>query len=151
MEAGDLVRLPDPNAPALSPEKQQLALEWGGRHPYLLQLAGLWLWEARRKDRPVDWAKQKFDEQAEFLLQDEQAEFSRQKIFGSRRLWSLLKWLFLDFPTKVGSLGRLIGANWAELGDRIFGYIIIMSIVALAFGLASLDEIRNFLEQAFGG
>lgn len=151
MEAEDLVRLPDPNNSALSPEKQQLALEWGGRHPYLLQLAGLWLWEARRKDRPVDWAKQKFDEQAEFLLQDEQAEFSRQKRFGLRRWWLPLKWLFVDFPRKFGSLGSLIGANWAEIGDRIFGYIIIMSIAALAFGWARWDEIKELLEKAIGG
>ena len=141
LEAGDLVRLPDPNDPALSPEKQDLALEWGGRDPYLLQLAGFWLWEARRQDRLVDWAKQKFDEQAQRFLKNR---------LRPSRWWLPLKWLFWDLPRKVGSLGRLIGANWAEIGDRIFGSVILITLGALALGKVPWDKVKYVLEKAIG-
>ena len=65
-EARDLVRLPKTTIPgkqeALSENEQQTALEWGGKNPYLLQLAGLCLWDAQRLNRNIDWAKRKFNE-----------------------------------------------------------------------------------------
>ena len=141
MAARDLVRLPDPNAPALSPEKQDLALEWGGRHPYLLQLAGLWLWEARQQDRPESWAKQKFDEQAQRFLKNR---------LHRRRWWLPLKWLW-DLPLKVGSLARLIGANWSDIGDRIFGSVILIGLSAFALDKVPWETVKDFLLKAIGG
>lgn len=145
LEAGDLVRLPDPNDPALSPEKQDLALEWGGRHPYLLQLAGFWLWEARRQDRLVDWAKQEFDEQAQRFLKNG---------LRPRRWWLPLKWLFVDLPIKVGKAAKFIGEKRDAVSTWVGGAtIIIVAIIALAaiaFGWARWDEIKGLLEKAIG-
>ncbi|CAK8720702.1 hypothetical protein GMJAKD_09990 [Candidatus Electrothrix aarhusensis] len=62
-EAEELVRLPVDGEPALDGEKRQLALTWGGRHPYLLQMAGLFLWEARQGGKNNRWAKKRFEEQ----------------------------------------------------------------------------------------
>lgn len=62
-EAEELVRLPVDGEPALDSEKRQLALAWGGRHPYLLQMAGLFLWEARQGGKSNRWAKKRFEEQ----------------------------------------------------------------------------------------
>ena len=62
-EAEELVCLPVDGEPALDPEERQLALEWGGRHPLRLQLAGLSLWEAREAGKGVRWAKKLFREQ----------------------------------------------------------------------------------------
>ncbi|MCI5126157.1 MAG: ATP-binding protein [Candidatus Electrothrix sp. AR5] len=62
-EAEELVRLPVKGEPALDPEERQLALDWGGRHPLQLQLAGLSLWEAREAGKSIRWAKKLFREQ----------------------------------------------------------------------------------------
>ncbi|MCI5168422.1 MAG: ATP-binding protein [Candidatus Electrothrix sp. GM3_4] len=62
-EAEELVRLPVDGESALDPEERQLALGWGGRHPYLLQLAGTLLLEARQLGKKTAWAKRRFEEQ----------------------------------------------------------------------------------------
>ena len=55
--------LPVDGEPALDSEERQLALDWGGRHPYLLQMAGLLLWEAGQGGKSNRWAKKHFEEQ----------------------------------------------------------------------------------------
>jgi len=62
-EAEELVRLPVDGEPALDAEKRQLALDWGGRHPYLLQMAGTVLFEAHQLGKSIRWAKKRFKEQ----------------------------------------------------------------------------------------
>lgn len=62
-EAEKLVRLPVDGEPALDPEERQLALDWGGRHPYLLQMAGTVLFEAHQLGKSIRWAKKRFREQ----------------------------------------------------------------------------------------
>lgn len=146
MEARDLVRLPQTTVPgtsaALSPEKQQLALEWGGRHPYFLQLAGSFLWEARRQDREVKWAKQQFDREVQ------RAPISR---FNPPRWWRPLRWLFWDLPVKIGSLAKLIGGTWDDIGNWIFGVVILISLAALLLGKVPWERVKDLLEKALGG
>lgn len=140
MEAIDLVRLPNPNAPALSPEKQKLALEWGGRHPYLLQLAGSFLWEARRQDRDVSWAKQQFDREAQRGL--------------VRRWWRPLRLLFWDLPLKLGSLANSIRRNWGSIKIWISGIVILICValflLGMPNGMANLQQLKVLLEKALG-
>ena len=50
--------------PALNTQEQRLVQQWGGRHPYLLQLAASLLYEARQTEREVNWAKAEFDKEA---------------------------------------------------------------------------------------
>ncbi|MCI5130919.1 MAG: hypothetical protein D3904_05205, partial [Candidatus Electrothrix sp. EH2] len=62
-EAEELLRLPMPGRedfPALSTSDQKLARKWGGRHPYLLQLAAISLVEARQFRKKTAWAKRHF-------------------------------------------------------------------------------------------
>lgn len=65
-EARELVSLPErTGVPAvLSRYEQRLARNWGGCHPFLLQLAGSFLWEARQLGQDVKWAKAKFEQEA---------------------------------------------------------------------------------------
>ena len=60
-EAEELLRLPLDGEPALDPEERQLARQWGGRHPLLLQQAALSLWEARQDSKSIRWAKKRFE------------------------------------------------------------------------------------------
>lgn len=70
-EAEQLICLPAstiPSAtPALSIQEQSLMRQWGGRHPYLLQLAGGLLYQARQSGRDVSWAKAEFQKEARLV------------------------------------------------------------------------------------
>ena len=67
-EAADhLVNLPMPERealPALQASDQKLARQWGGRHPYLLQLAAGELFDARQCGKDTRWAEKRFLEQS---------------------------------------------------------------------------------------
>ncbi len=124
MEAMDLVRLPqttDPSLqPALSPEKQQIAIQWGGRHPYLLQLAGLWLWEAKKGDRPVKWAKQQFDQQAKRV--------PGWRLDG-RRIWRGFRWVIWDLPKGLFGVTKTIGVGFNEVIGMGIGLMVIVVFI----------------------
>jgi AAA+ ATPase superfamily predicted ATPase len=62
-EAEELVRLPGGGEPVLDQEEQGLAQQWGGRHPYLLQVAATALFEARQLRKRTAWAKKQFEVQ----------------------------------------------------------------------------------------
>jgi hypothetical protein len=49
----------------LSTEEQQLARDWGKGYPFLLQLAGYSLYEARQHGKSITLAKQEFEKQAQ--------------------------------------------------------------------------------------
>jgi hypothetical protein len=49
---------------ALSSQEQQLVRQWGGRHPYLLQVAATLLYEAHQLGQDVSWAKAEFQKEA---------------------------------------------------------------------------------------
>lgn len=67
-EAQALLHLPASTVkgatPALNTQEQSLVQQWGGRHPYLLQLAASLLYEARQTERDEGWAKAEFDKEA---------------------------------------------------------------------------------------
>lgn len=58
-EAIELSRLPtrSTNGAALSVDEQSHAQQWGDRHPYKLQLAAYYLWEARQQGKPIKWVQ----------------------------------------------------------------------------------------------
>ncbi|MEW6493586.1 MAG: AAA-like domain-containing protein [Cyanobacteriota bacterium] len=67
-EAKTLICLPASTVkgatPALNSQEQHLVQQWGGRHPYLLQLAASLLYEARQTQQDEGWAKAEFEKQA---------------------------------------------------------------------------------------
>ena len=87
-EAKELVSLPERMGvtPALSTEEQHLVREWGGCHPFLLQLAASLLWEARQKGQDISRVREKFEQIA-------------RKI--PKRFWKI--------PTRLDDFGRKYG------------------------------------------
>lgn len=140
-EAMDLVRLPhttDRNLePALSPEKQQTALKWGGRHPYLLQLAAGCLWEAGRRDRPVEWAKQEFDREA-------------KRVPGWRldwrRIWRGFRWVILGLKSLLG-VPQTIGAGFNKVIEFGIGVIVIVVVILALLGLISWLDVSQQIKE----
>jgi AAA+ ATPase superfamily predicted ATPase/V8-like Glu-specific endopeptidase len=65
-EVTELVCLKDSlGRTVLSTEEQQLARDWGKHHPFLLQLAGHSLYEARQQGKGTAYAQQEFEKQAQ--------------------------------------------------------------------------------------
>jgi uncharacterized protein len=65
-EVTELVCLKDSLGQAvLSTDEQQLVRKWGQNHPFLLQLAGHSLYEAKQQGKNQTWAKQEFEKQAQ--------------------------------------------------------------------------------------
>ncbi|MCT7993035.1 AAA-like domain-containing protein [Laspinema olomoucense] len=147
-EAEDLVRLPTTIdrslPPALSPEKQQIALQWGGKHPYFLQLAGLWLWEANKGDRPLEWAKHQFDQQAKRVP---------GRRLDWRRIWHGFRWVILGFKSLLG-VPQTIGAGVNKVIEFGIGFIVIVVVSLALLGLISwLDvsqQIKGLLCSTWG-
>lgn len=67
-EAQALVCLPASKianiTPTLTIQEQKLAMQWGKRHPYLLQLAASLLYEARQLGQDESWTKAEFNKEA---------------------------------------------------------------------------------------
>ena len=143
-EARDLVRLPQTTIPGsqevLNENEQQTALEWGGKNPYLLQLAGLYLWEAKQSSKDINWAKERFDRQARGIS-------TNHSIW--RKCLLFLKWVFWHLPVKLGQIGKFVGTNLGDIGDGIVGWSVIGIITFVVFQIVPpesiIDAVKNIL------
>lgn len=129
-EAKDLVRLPHPDRPALGEEKRALALQWGDRHPCLLQIAAWCLWEAKKLDHSHEWAKRQFEERK----------------LGIPRSRSPLKWT-IHAVMGLGSFGQAIGDNIDDWGNFLKGMFILLLIVALGTGAANWQQVKGWFDN----
>lgn len=144
-EATDLMRLPEHKIPgataALSPERQKLGLAWGERHPLLLQLAGLWLWEAQQHSRPDEWARQKFEQEAQRVPQ------SGVTMRRLKRPVHLLLWL----PMKLGQMARFVGDKLDDTSNLIAGTVILIVAILVVLKVVPFEELLQRVKNAVGG
>ncbi|HEY9611148.1 hypothetical protein [Allocoleopsis sp.] len=144
-EAMDLVRLPKTTVSgeeaALREEKQKLAIEWAGRHPYLLQLAGRCLWEARQLDRDADWARKQFEQEAQRLPQNQ----------FHHKWWHPLRWLVWDIPVRLGSLAKFIGGTVDEVKSWITGLVILTAMILVVLRVVPWERVKDVFQKAMGG
>lgn len=103
-EAEELVNLPAKtgSTAALNIEEQRLAREWGGCHPYLLQLAASCLWEARQQKQDISWAKARFKKQARSVPKPLLKIPSRLRKFAKRYGWIVI--IILAFVVLISVL-----------------------------------------------
>ena len=137
-EAIELSRLPTrfTNSAALSVDEQNHAQQWGNRHPYKLQLAGYYLWEARQQGKAIKWAKQQFEQQ-----------LANPKSKAKGKWWqSLLGWLW-DIPLRLGRLSTFIGTNWDDVQNRIMGMLILIVIGLGLVGVLNWSEVQCWLKK----
>ncbi|MFP5272529.1 nSTAND1 domain-containing NTPase [Coleofasciculus sp.] len=144
-EATDLMRLPENKiqgaTEALSPERQKLALAWGGRHPFLLQLAGCWLWEAQQHSRPDEWARQKFEQEAQ------RVPHSGVTMRRLKRPVRLLLWL----PMKLGQMARFVGDKLDDTSNLIAGMVILVVAILVVLKVLPFEELLQRVKDAVGG
>jgi AAA+ ATPase superfamily predicted ATPase len=144
-EAQKLVTLPKGTIagaiPALNETNQRLALEWGERHPVLLQLAGRYLWEAQQYRKEVKWARQKFQDQARAVLQLSTPPKRPQKF------WHLVRWLVWDMPIWVGNLTKNFGLKFDEIFTWLIGLIVIVVMIMFFRGIIPGDIVSDFFKK----
>ncbi|XZF61196.1 MAG: AAA-like domain-containing protein [Gloeotrichia echinulata DVL01] len=142
-EARDLVRLPQTtirdSQAVLNDQEQQIALDWGGKNPYLLQLAGLCLWEAKQSNNDINWAKKNFDRQASRIS-------ARQ--YGWRNWLSFLKFVFLRLPAKLGEVVKFIGNNVSVISAWLMGASIIVVVILAALGILHWEDVIKVIKKA---
>jgi len=146
-EAQKLVELPKGTIagaiPALTETNQRLALEWGERHPVLLQLAGRYLWEAQQHCKNVTWAKQNFQNQARVVLQLPTRPKRPQKF------WHLLRWLGWDMPIWVGNFAKNFGLKLDDIFTWLMGTSLIIVAIMCVAGIVTennfFDLFKKFL------
>jgi hypothetical protein len=144
-EAEALARLPlqDPNpAPFWTEEHGKLMLEWGDRHPYLLQLAGSYLWDSQSltpRARRKIW--QRFQQQASGVPGDWHSP--RQWRRGIGRVLAPVIWL--------GKLARGIGSGLDDVGNAVAGMVVLVALGAVVLGVAHWKAVLEFIQQVLGG
>ncbi|WYL96057.1 MAG: AAA-like domain-containing protein [Gloeotrichia echinulata IR180] len=141
-EARDLVRLPQTTIggqAVLNDQEQQIALDWGGKNPYLLQLAGLCLWEAKQSNNDINWAKKNFDLQASRIS-------ARQ--YGWRNWLSFLKFVFLRSPAKLGEVVQFIGNNVSVISAWLIGASIFVVVILAALGILHWEDVIKVIKKA---
>jgi hypothetical protein len=129
---------PPNDKPALERHSRQLALELGGHHPFFLQMAAHFAFEAQLFDKDDAWIKAQFQQQAAHHHQ----WWQRLLTYISGHLWTGPEWL----GRIVGWLGGLID----ELGKRIVGLILLFLIILWLFGVITDRPILQWLLQAIG-
>jgi uncharacterized protein len=128
-ESCDLVRLPH-GCPALSETRQKTALAWGKNHPYLLQLAGLCLWEAHQQDYPESLAEEKF------------RALSKDIPKNSKKS----KWVYLQI-VKLGKFGQKIGDGVDDAGNFFKGMTIILMVLLVLLGMVKWKDFSGFFQN----
>jgi hypothetical protein len=142
-EAEELLLLPSPLAPALEPEERKLAQRWGGKMPWQLQLAALFLFDARRDGKSTAWAKKKFDKERSRRMQ-----MPEQPRFLSVPPW--LRAVFWDFPRWLGSLIPWLGRIFGDTASFINGWLLILLIIACVFKYAGVADVFAYARKLAG-
>jgi uncharacterized protein len=128
-EASDLVRLPQGN-PALSDPRQKTALDWGDKHPYLLQSAGKYLWEAQQHGHSESWAEEKF----------------KMEVKNVQRSRNILK-RGISAVAELGKFAKKVGGGVSGAGDLVTGIMIIVLSIALIGGVVNISDIGGFCKN----
>ncbi|MGF1676192.1 MAG: AAA-like domain-containing protein [Rivularia sp. (in: cyanobacteria)] len=121
--------------PALTEQEQNLVQQWGKRHPYFIQLAGYYLYEARQTGKDIEWAKRQFKNQV--------SKYSSELKLS--RLHSLPKWLW----KLINFIG--ICANFVENSAKsVIGMVIILAVILVVFKAIKLDEFIEIFKTVLG-
>jgi uncharacterized protein len=141
-EAKDLVCLPASTIPGsstiLGVRDQELVRELGGNHPFLLQIAGSLVCEARQQGQNESWVKKRFTIESQRLPKSK-----------SRWLYSL-RWFIWDVPMRLGKLPKFIGGAVDDLSNWIVGLVILILPILVLVGVLHWNEVWDFMRDKLG-
>ena len=128
VELGDSRRTD--RAVAIGEERQKLALKWGEGKPCLLQIAGLYLWEARSQDHDNKWAKAKFDQEAKHIQRD------RNPVR-----------VVVRNVSQVGGLAQRIGDTIDDRGNFMKGAFILVILGLTMTRVVPWETVQNWVKD----
>lgn len=127
--------------PALGLTDRKLAADLGKHHPFFLQMAAHYVYEAQTRGHDEDWVRRQFAAQAK----DHK---------GLRQTLRNLRDRLLAGPATLGRLAGRIGSTWDTISNTALGIVIIIAIVVIPIlallGLANAREIIAALLAALG-
>lgn len=141
VEASKLVRLPSDVAggqPALGVKDQELVRKLGGQHPFLLQMAAYFVYEAQVAGRDEAWVRAQFQRQA--------AEHRGFRVAAKR----LATWLLLTAPAGIGRLAGWLGARQDEVRNRVVGALIVLIVILALTGVFPIQGLLRWITTALG-
>jgi len=118
----------------MSENEQALICRWGGNNPYRLQLAGFFLFEAKRQEKDEQWAKRKFDEQLDFLKSSSQSILLEKS--GS-------------FLSTLGNIAEKVAEFINEWRTKIGGILIVVVIILYLLDAISIKHLIAGLMSIF--
>jgi uncharacterized protein len=129
-EVTELLRLSTSATPTtqvtLSVDEQHTARRWGGRHPYLLQLAASLLWQARQQGKNQRWAKAQFEQERKRLP---------HTVWWQHPWTKPLAWLLWRFPQLLGSWVLWVGGSVDDLKKGALGIITLLALTVVIISL----------------
>lgn len=143
-EVKDLLRLPASTVncatPVLSMDEQLLTQQLGGNHPFLLQIAGSLVYEARQNGHDKEWVKKQF--------------YSASKRLPSQRNhqgWlRRVRWLVWDLPVSLGKIPKFIGNAVDDVSNWIIGLVILLMPIFVIVGLLNWNQVWDFIHDKLG-
>jgi uncharacterized protein len=141
-EATDLARLPASTVKgatsALGMHEQKLMRQLGGNHPFLLQKAGILLWEAQQQGKDESWVKRKFAEGLK-LTPKSQKNFLRLTL---RVIW--------DLPVFLGKVPKFIGGISGNAFAWLGGLAILFFLYLVIKGDKNSQQLLDFVLHKLG-
>lgn len=140
-EARELVMLPADvtgGPPALGVRDQELALSLGGRHPFFLQMAAHYVFEAQVTGRDEDWVRTRFRRQA--------GPYRRLR----RRLGQWMARQVWQAPAWLGRTAGWLGATCDDVRNWIVGILILLLVILFLTGVLPMQEFLTWLFQVLG-
>ena len=102
-----------------NPQQKKKMRAWGKKHPYLLQLAGVCLWEAQEAGKNEQFAQQQFEKDKELNLSS--APLPRPRGFAK----------FLIPFQQLGRLADWFAEKWHHLHLAVIGIVIVVAVALI--------------------
>jgi hypothetical protein len=135
-EAKDLARLPAStvnNASAvLSVDEQRLTRQLGACHPFLLQIAGGLVCEARQQGHDENWIRTRFEDEKRRLPKSRNV---------SLKLSDLWRWVHKIFSS-IGAFGLWLADSWNNAKTLVLGIVMVVLVI---YCLQNPDKVKDFL------
>lgn len=137
-EIKDLLCLPASTmsgySPALGIRDQELVRELGGNHPFLLQIAGSLVCEARQHQYNESWVRKKFDKEYNRLPS---SSIVTQKLKHPLRS---VKNMF----SAIGAFGLWLAELWGNSKNVVLG---VVAVTLITYCLRNPNKVQGFLEH----
>lgn len=136
--------------PVLSIDEQKCVHYWGKYHPYLLQLAAYYLWEARHNCKSIKWAKKQFEQQKKLFEEDKKRKSKSLHLPSSLRKEAVQEknifWLFKRLPKIIGEFVEAL----ENVTKSIIGLVILTLLILVVVKILPVDTFIKYFRDLIG-